>query len=291
MIKKNLNSLDRSSLARLYIVATPIGNLSDITLRAIEVLKSVDWIAAEDTRHSQHLLKHYEINTPCFSVHEHNEDERIEKIIALLADGKSIALISDAGTPLISDPGFRLVRAVRQAHFAVTPIPGACAAIAALSACGIPTDRFIFEGFLPAKKGALESYLKEIKAETRTIVFYESVHRIAKTLPIMQKIIGDDRPACVARELTKSFETIKQGTLQELSDFIIAHPEKQKGEFVIVLQGADVAHQSDEKLTQLLKILLSELSVKQAVNLAVKITGVSKNTVYDCALRCGSSLD
>ncbi|MCX7121455.1 MAG: 16S rRNA (cytidine(1402)-2'-O)-methyltransferase [Gammaproteobacteria bacterium] len=264
----------------LYIVATPIGNLSDITLRAIEILKSVDWIAAEDTRHSQRLLSHYEIHTPCLSLHEHNEDERIEQMLALLADGKSIALISDAGTPLISDPGFRLVRAVRNAHFNVVPIPGACAAITALCASGIPTDRFIFEGFLPAKIAALENHLEKLKNEARTIIFYESVHRIAKTMPVMQKIFGEDRVVVVARELTKSFESIKQGTLKELSEFIIAHPEKQKGEFVIVLQGAPVENYAEDKLADLLKILLSEVSVKQAVSLACKITGANKNSVY-----------
>lgn len=269
----------------LYIVATPIGNLSDITLRAIEILKSVDWIAAEDTRHSQHLLSHYQIHTPYFSLHEHNEDERIKKIIALLSDNKSVALISDAGTPLISDPGFRLVRAIRQAHFPVVPIPGACAAIAALCASGIPTDHFIFEGFLPAKAGALEQYLEKLKKEIHTLIFYESVHRIAKTIPVMQKILGNERIAVIARELTKSFESIMQGTLQELSAYLIAHPEKQKGEFVIIVQGANAEVHADTQLNELLKILLSELSVKQAVNLAVKITGLSKNSVYECALR------
>ncbi|OGT47253.1 MAG: 16S rRNA (cytidine(1402)-2'-O)-methyltransferase [Gammaproteobacteria bacterium RIFCSPHIGHO2_12_FULL_38_11] len=269
----------------LYIVATPIGNLSDITLRAIEILKSVDWIAAEDTRHSQRLLSHYEIHTPCLSLHEHNEDERIKQIITLLAAGKSLALISDAGTPLISDPGFRLVRAVRHAHFNVVPIPGACAAITALCASGIPTDRFVFEGFLPAKTAALENHLEKLKQEARTIIFYESVHRIAKTLPTIQKILGDERMAVIARELTKSFESIKQGTLKELSEFIVNHPEKQKGEFVIVLQGAPVENYSEDKLVDLLKMLLSEVSVKQAVRLACKITGANKNVVYAEAIK------
>ncbi|MCX7124926.1 MAG: SAM-dependent methyltransferase, partial [Gammaproteobacteria bacterium] len=180
---------------------------------------------------------------------------------------------------------FRLVRAVQQANFTVTPIPGACAAIAALSASGIPTDRFIFEGFLPAKISALENHLEKLKAETRTIIFYESVHRIAKTLPVMQKIFGDERVAVVARELTKSFETIKQGNLKALSEYILGNPEKQKGEFVIVLSGAVVETHSEDKLSDLLIILLSELSVKQAVSLAVKMTGINKNIVYNCALK------
>lgn len=272
----------------LYIVATPIGNLSDITLRAISVLKSVHLIAAEDTRHSQRLLSEYDIQTRCISLHEHNEDERIEKIIALLHDGKSVALISDAGTPLISDPGFRLVRAVRNANFNVIPIPGACALIAALVVSGLPTDRFIFEGFLPAKTGALESALKKIKSEERTVIFYESVHRIVKTLSTMQKIIGGDRVATIAREITKSFETVKQDTLDHLSEWIVNNPVQQKGEFVIVLQGAvSDAHElseDQEKLKIILAHLLSELSVKQAVSIACKMTNLNRKIVYGLAL-------
>jgi 16S rRNA (cytidine1402-2'-O)-methyltransferase len=276
-------------LPSLYIVSTPIGNLSDITLRAIDILKSVDWIAAEDTRHSQRLLSHHEIHTPCFSLHEHNEDTRIEKIIALLSSGKSVALISDAGTPLISDPGFRLVRAVREAHFKIIPIPGACAAIAALVVSGLPTDRFVFEGFLPAKTGALEAQLTKLKNETRTMIFYESVHRITKTLPVMQKIFGDGRVATVAREITKTFETIKQDTLANLVVSILKNTEEQKGEFVIVVQGmvhntAD-SSESAMSLTELLTHLLTELSVKQAVSLACKITGLNRKVVYAQALQ------
>ncbi len=272
----------------LYIVATPIGNLSDITLRAISVLKSVDLIAAEDTRHSQRLLSEYDIQTRCISLHEHNEDERIEKIIALLQDGKSVALISDAGTPLISDPGFRLVRAVRNAHFNVVPIPGACALIAALVVSGLPTDRFAFEGFLPAKTGALESCLKKIKSEERTIIFYESVHRIVKTLSLMEKIMGKNRIVTIARELTKSFETIKQDTLENLSQWIVNNPIQQKGEFVIVVQSADsqgnMFSEDRDKLKTLLENLLSELSVKQAVSIACKITQLNRKLVYSLAL-------
>lgn len=271
----------------LYIVATPIGNLSDITLRAISVLKSVDLIAAEDTRHSQRLLSEYDIQTSCFSLHEHNEDERIEKIIALLESGKSVALISDAGTPLISDPGFRVVRAVRNANFNVVPIPGACAAIAALVVSGLPTDRFVFEGFLPAKTGALESCLQKIKREERTIIFYESVHRIKKTMASMKKIMGKNRVATIARELTKSFETVKQDTLENLSAWIINNPVQQKGEFVIVLQGATPhadASEDHEKLKTLLENLLSELSLKQAVSIACKITQLNRKQVYNLAL-------
>lgn len=275
-------------MPRLYIVATPIGHLSDMTLRAIDILKSVDWIAAEDTRHSARLLSHYEIHTPCFSLHEHNEDARIEKILQLLASGKSVALISDAGTPLISDPGFRLARAVQKANYKVTPIPGPCAAIAALSASGLPTDRFVFEGFLPAKTAALSAQLEKLKNETRTLIFYESVHRITKTMLIMQKIFGENRIATIARELTKSFETIKQDTLKNLSCWIEENKEQQKGEFVIVVQGVvrtDITlSETTETLKTLLTHLLSELSVKQAVSLASKITGLNRKMIYALAL-------
>lgn len=271
----------------LYIVSTPIGNLGDISLRAIEVLKSVDWIAAEDTRHSQRLLSHYDIHTPIFSVHEHNEDERIEKIISLLSEHQSVALISDAGTPLISDPGFRLMRAVRQKNFTVTAIPGACAAIAALTVSGLPTNRFIFEGFLPAKANQMESHLEKLKNETRTMIFYESVHRIDKTILAMKKILGDNRIAAIARELTKTFETIKQDTLENLYHNLLNQADQKKGEFVIVLQGAEhsVLSEDEAKLSALLTHLLTELSVKQAVSLACKILGLGRKVVYNAALR------
>ena len=272
----------------LYLVATPIGNLSDITLRAIEILKVVDVIAAEDTRHSQRLLTNYEINTPMFSLHEHNEDARIEKILALLSDGKSVAVISDAGTPLISDPGFRLVRAVKAAGFSVVPVPGPCALIAALTASGMPTDRFTFEGFLPAKKSALMTYLSHLDKETRTMIFYESVHRIQKTLTVFCDVFGGERIATIARELTKTYETIKQASLSELIAWISEDAQQQKGEFVIVLQGAHLIENSNEAivdLERLLNILLKELSVKQAVKLACEITGLRRKLVYDSALR------
>jgi len=270
----------------LYIVATPIGNLSDMTFRAIEILKSVSVIAAEDTRHSQRLLSHYDIHTPLFSLHDYNEEARIEKIMALLESGKSVALISDAGTPLISDPGFRLVRAVRHAGFKVISIPGACAAITALTVSGLPTDRFIFEGFLPAKTGALESQLEKLKNETRTIIFYESVHRIVKTLSAMKKIFGEKRIATVARELTKSFETVKQDTLENLSEWIEKNTEQQKGEFVIVVQRTDLSEYPDTVFStrEVLQHLLTELPLKQAVSLTCKITGKNRNTLYSLAL-------
>lgn len=271
---------------QLYIVSTPIGHLSDITLRAIDTLKSVDWIAAEDTRHSHRLLSHYQITTPVFSLHEYNEDDRIQKILTHLSEGKSIALISDAGTPLISDPGFRLVRSVREAGFSVVPVPGPCAAIAALVASGLPTDRFVFEGFLPAKKSALQSYLTTLKQETRTLIFYESVHRIVNTLAVFCEVFGGERIATIARELTKTYETIKQGNLITLQDWLTADINQQKGEFVIVLQGASASELSVEEveLSRILKILLQSVTVKEAVQLACEITGLSRKIVYKVAL-------
>ena len=274
--------------ACLYIVSTPIGNLTDMTLRAIDILKSVDVIAAEDTRHSQRLLSEYDIRTSCFSLHDHNEEERIGQILDLLKSGKSIALISDAGTPLISDPGFRVVRAVREANFRVSPIPGACAAIAALTVSGLPTDRFIFEGFLPVKTVALEQYFEKIKHETRTIVFYESVHRIVKTVEAMEKVIGANRVVVMAREITKSFETVVQDTVSNLLVFLKNNPVQQKGEFVVILQG-DILKENelsadDEKIKSLLTTLLSELSLKQAVSLACKITDGNRKKIYALAL-------
>lgn len=280
-----------TKLGCLYLVSTPIGNLSDITLRAIDTLKTVDKIAAEDTRHSRRLLTHYQIDTPLFSLHEHNEDERIAYVLALLASGESIALISDAGTPLISDPGFRLVRAVRDKHFSVVPIPGPCALIAGLSASGLPTDRFIFEGFLPVKKSALMNYLSSLQNETRTMVFYESVHRIQKTLAVFQTVFGGARRATIARELTKNYETIKQASLSALCDWIENDPHQQKGEFVIVLQGSESKAQTQDEveLERLLNILLKEVSVKQAVKIACDITGLRKKQVYEKALSLGGS--
>ena len=274
----------------LYIVSTPIGNLADMTFRAITVLKSVQVIAAEDTRHSQILLSHYHIHTPCISLHEYNEATRLEKIISRLRDKKSIALISDAGTPLISDPGFKLVRAVREANFPVIPIPGACASIAALVASGLPTDRFIFEGFLPVKSTALEKRLSTFKTETRTMIFYESAHRIVDTLQSMKKIFGADRVAVIAKELTKSFETIEQNCLATLCEWITADPYRQKGEFVILLQGSTLDRDHSDHIKQTLTILLRELPLKQAVSLTCRLTHANKKMVYTMALSIHNQL-
>lgn len=271
----------------LYIVATPIGNLGDMSARAIEVLRQVDLIAAEDTRHSKTLLQHFVINTPCCSLHDYNERQRVDKLIELMKTGKSIALISDAGTPLISDPGFALVRAVRAAGFQVIPIPGACAAIAALSAAGLPSDRFIFEGFLPAKSSARQQRLENLREETRTLIFYEAPHRILDLIKDMLLVFGVEREAVIAKELTKTYETIYQGNLSELKNWLEADSNHQRGEFVVLLQGVELkeSHPICIDPSEVLKILLEELSVKQAANLAAKITGEKKNTLYELALK------
>ncbi len=271
----------------LYIVATPIGNLGDMSARAIEVLRQVDLIAAENTRHSKTLLQHFVINTPCCSLHDYNERQRVDKLIELMKTGKSIALISDAGTPLISDPGFALVRAVRAAGFQVIPIPGACAAIAALSAAGLPSDRFIFEGFLPAKSSARQQRLENLREETRTLIFYEAPHRILDLIKDMLLVFGVEREAVIAKELTKTYETIYQGNLSELKNWLEADSNHQRGEFVVLLQGVELkeSHPICIDPSEVLKILLEELSVKQAANLAAKITGEKKNTLYELALK------
>lgn len=276
---------------QLYIVATPIGNLKDISLRALETLKMVDLIAAEDTRHSKTLLLHYRITTPLLSLHEHNEQQRGTELLTLLQQGRNVALISDAGTPLISDPGFHLVRAALEAGISVTPIPGACALIAALSAAGLPTDRFCFEGFLPAKPAARKQYLQPLAAEPRTLIFYEAPHRILATLSDMAAAFSAQRTATIARELTKTFETIRTGTLAELSAFLTADHHQQKGEFVILIHGQPLPEQQTRAdSSRILKILLQELPVKQAAALAAEITGEKKNILYAKALALKQAL-
>lgn len=271
----------------LYVVATPIGNLGDMTERAINILRQVDLIAAEDTRHSKRLLEHLGILTPMKAFHNFNEAQRATELLTLLQNGKSIALISDAGTPLISDPGYRLVSLVREHGITVHPIPGACALIAALSASGLPSDRFVFEGFLPAKSSARCEQLKLLVDETRTLLFYESPHRILSSLVDMIKIFGEDRMAVVARELTKTFETIKQASLKDLLDWMTNDPNQQKGEFVILIKGVEKIQdeETDNEALRVLKILLTELPLKQASQLAAKITGAKKNWLYEKAIK------
>ena len=269
----------------LYVVATPIGNLGDISRRAIETLQQVQLIAAEDTRHSRSLLMQYSIDTPMQACHEHNEEQLAPALIEKLFSGEDIALISDAGTPLMSDPGYRLVRAAQEAGIAVSPIPGACAAIAALSASGLPTDRFMFVGFPPHKHTARQQFYKQLQDQAETLVFYESSHRVLASLDDMCAVFGGEREVVMARELSKTFETIRRSSLSELCDWVKMDPNQQKGEFVILLQGAQSTQDALEvDLEQVLKPLLEELTVKQASHLAAKITGLKKNRVYKIAL-------
>lgn len=270
----------------LYVVATPIGNLEDMTPRAIRILSEVDLIAAEDTRHSGKLLKHFGIEAKTEALHEHNERSQVPRLIEILQAGKSIAFITDAGTPLVSDPGFHLVRSARQVGLTVIPVPGACAAIAALSVAGLPSDRFVFEGFPPAKSAARRAVFEKLREETRTLIFYESPHRIRESLGEMTEIFGPEREAVLARELTKQFETVHDGTLRELSEWVGRDPHQQLGEFVILIHGVPRAEREavDEEAERVLGILLEELPVSQAAALAAKITGLKKNKLYDFAL-------
>lgn len=270
----------------LYIVATPIGNLGDLSPRAREVLAGADLIAAEDTRHTGRLLAHFNIKAPMISVHDHNERQRAELIVRRLREGERLVLVSDAGTPLISDPGFHLVRAVREAGFRVSPVPGCCAFIAALSASGLPSDRFLFEGFLPSKSGARTQRLEMLKGETPTLVFYESTHRILDSLEAMAEVFGSGRYAVVARELTKTFETIHGAPLEELLEWMRGDPNQQKGEFVVLVHGAEVKRESeiDAETLRVLHLLNEELPPKRAAALAEKITGVKKNKLYQALI-------
>ena len=267
----------------LYIVATPIGNLQDISARALDILGQVARIAAEDTRHSKKLLSHYGINTPMAALHEHNEVKQSGEFLRQLESGNDLALISDAGTPLISDPGYHLVQAARAAGVRVVPVPGPSAGIAALSAAGLPSDRFVFEGFLPPKQAARRQRLEVLRDEPRTLVFFESPHRVVDCLDDMVGVFGADRQAVIARELSKLYETIEDGTLAALCDWISADRDRLKGEFVILVHGAPVKDKADIDAhdLQVLHILLQELPLKQAAALAARITGVPKNRLYE----------
>jgi len=285
MLKKKIGSL--------YVVATPIGNLQDITLRAIEVLKSVDRIAAEDTRHSGSLLKHFAINKPSISLHNYNEQEKLELLINYLEEGENIALISDAGTPLISDPGYLLVSNAKSKGIKVVPIPGACALIAALAVSGLATDKFVFEGFLPAKEEARAQRLKLCLQETRTSIFYEAPHRLMNTLVTMQTIFGDERQVVVARELTKIHESIINASIKEIITYYKQHSDECRGEIVLLIAGVEVTNTETIELQpeKILEILLEELPLKQAVAITAKLTHKRKNELYELALLKKSNPD
>ena len=265
----------------LYVVATPIGNLADLSQRAIETLRGVDAICAEDTRHSRPLLAHHRIDRPLVALHEHNESEASPKLVARMLAGESLALISDAGTPLVSDPGYRLVRAAREAGVKVSPLPGACAAIAALSVAGLASDRFVFEGFLPAKASARRARLALLASEPRTLVFYESSHRIEEMLADARGAFGDARAAVLARELTKLFETVLDGDLASLHARVVADPDQRRGEFVVIVAG--VGDDIDARLVEGRRVyakLCEHLAPSQAARVAAELTGASRKALY-----------
>lgn len=270
----------------LYIVATPIGNLGDITQRALDTLSSVDLVAAEDTRHSGLLLSHYGIKKPFFALHDHNEQQKAVVLVEKLAKGENIALISDAGTPLISDPGFHLVRHCRQAGVKVVPIPGACAAVTALCASGIASDRFCFEGFLPAKTKSRCDKLTELENEPRTLIFYESTHRILDTLTDMQTILGEDRYVVMAREITKTWETIYGDQLGNLIEWLNEDSNRIKGEIVLVVEGKqqNLEEAFSSQAIKLLELLCQELPLKKAAAIVAETFGYKKNALYQYGL-------
>ena len=270
----------------LYVVATPIGNLSDISLRALDVLAKVDVVAAEHIQNSRHLLTAHSITAKLISLHQHNETAVTDKILTLLKSGKSVALVTDAGTPGISDPGAILVKQAREQGYPVIPIPGANAAVCAMSAAGITNPHFLFYGFLPAKTGLRKRELTALKSQCCTLIFYEAPHRILECVADMMDTLGAQRQLTIARELTKLFETIHTGTLEETLAWLQADTNQQKGEFVLLLSGAEILDKSEisEHARRTLECLLAELPLKQAVKLATAITGENKNTLYQLAL-------
>jgi 16S rRNA (cytidine1402-2'-O)-methyltransferase len=280
-----------SQSGTLYVVATPIGNLEDISSRALKTLTGVDKILAEDTRRTQQLLTHFGIKGSLVSLHDHNERQRIEQVIDWLQQGLQLALVSDAGTPLISDPGYVLVQALRQQGLSVVPVPGPSAIITALSAAGLPTDRFCFEGFLAAKSSARKKQLELLRQETRTCVFYESSHRIMDCLQDMQEVLGDEREVVLARELTKRFETFLYGSLARVTEQVSDDDDQQRGEFVVMIKGVDVKETTSEmSAEQVLRELLPHLPTKQAAQIAANLTGLSKRELYQMALTLKASL-
>jgi 16S rRNA (cytidine1402-2'-O)-methyltransferase len=265
----------------LHVVATPIGNLGDLSPRALDTLRTVAAVCAEDTRHTRQLLAHFGLERPLVALHQHNEDAQAAQLVARLQAGESLALVSDAGTPLVSDPGFRVVRAARAAGIKVSPVPGACAAIAALSVAGLPSDRFAFEGFLPAKASARRERLSRLAAEPRTLLFYESAHRIDEALEDMVAAFGAQRPAVLARELTKLFETVLDGTLAELLAKVQADPNQRKGEFVVMVEGA--GDDADARLAEgkrLYAKLAEHLPPSTAAKLAAELSGAPRKALY-----------
>ena len=276
---------------QLYVVATPIGNLADISSRALEILDKVDCVLAEDTRHSKRLLNHYGINSKLRSCHEHNEQSLVEWVQRTLDSGANLALISDAGTPLISDPGFVLVRALRDAGYSIIAVPGPSSIIAALSIAGLPTDGFVYDGFLPNKSSARRSALSRYEDEPRTVVLLESSHRIEACLDDIVSQLGGSRRVVLARELTKRFETVISGTAVEVRDHLHNDKDQTRGEFVLMLAGVEAAENEQQDISAMLKVLLNELPVKQAAGIAAKLSGRRKNEVYEQALKIKNEID
>ena len=274
-----------NSQGQLYIVPTPIGNLGDITQRALSVLQSVDLIAAEDTRHTGLLLQHFAISARLFALHDHNEQQKAQTLLAKLQEGQNIALVSDAGTPLINDPGYHLVRTCREAGIRVVPLPGPCAAIAALSAAGLPSDRFCYEGFLPAKSKARRDALKAVEQEPRTLIFYESTHRLLESLEDICAVLGETRYVVLAREITKTWESIHGAPIGELLTWVKEDENRRKGEMVLIVEGFDVQEETlPADALRTLALLQAELPLKKAAALAAEIHGVKKNALYKYAL-------
>lgn len=277
--------MEKNATPVLYVVATPIGNLGDITLRALDVLRSVDAIACEDTRHARRLLDHYEIAQKLIALHEHNENAAGATLVGLLQEGKSVALISDAGTPGISDPGARAVAAVQAAGYSVAPIPGCNAAAAAFSAAGLQDQRFLFAGFLPSKPTARRAEIERLKPVAAAVVFYEAPHRIEETLADLAALLEPERQIVIARELTKMFEQIVRLPLAEAPDWLAADTNRSRGEFVIIVSAPPPREGLDAEAERVLHTLVAELPTKQAAKLAAEITGLPRNTLYERALQ------
>ncbi len=275
----------------LYIVASPIGNLDDITLRALQVLKSVDYIGAEDTRHSRILLDHYGITGKLFSLHDHNEDDKKEYIAKLIADGCAVALISDAGTPLICDPGYHVTAYCRQLGYKVIPVPGPCAVISALCASGLPTDRFIFAGFLPVKEKALQEELAKLEDESCTCVYYESPRRILDTVKTIVNVLGENRRLVIARELTKTFESFYDFPASHMVNFLSEDVNRQKGEFVLMIAGCDKKKtEVPAQAIKALRLLQKELPLNRASSICAEVFNLRKNELYKIGLDEASTL-
>jgi len=284
--------MQQISPGTLYVVATPIGNLADFSPRAVEVLTQVDLVLAEDTRHTAQLLRHFGLSRPMLSLHEHNERQKVESVVQRLRENQSIALASDAGTPLLSDPGFPLLRRIRELKMPVIAVPGPCAAIAALSVAGLPTDRFIFEGFLPPRRGARQARLQSLAAQQGTLVFYESGKRLASMLEDLCLIFGPQREAAVARELTKLYESLYRANLGELKQQSDTDPDMSRGELVVLVEGRSASEEEhEEDLDRVLSVLLPVLPLSQAVKLACALTDLGRNQVYKRATDLQKDID